>query len=322
MYRHCESFDNLALADLGLKYLAVNLSGAFQAGRTGNCHRPTNPGSLTLTLDTQPTWIVGLAIWVASTAGADLIILKDAGVTQFVLTINSNQTISVKRGSTVIGTSTAQIRTGVWEYLELKVTISNTGSYEVRLNSANILSAAGVDTSQTANQSANAVTVTTVGTWLYDDWYIFDGQGSTQNDFAGDPRVYSVLPDAAGNYSQFTPTGAASNYQAVDEATQDGDTSYAASSTAGQKDSYSLAAVPTGLNVLGATLTLFMRKDDAGARTVRPLARVSAADYFGSNISLSNSYVGYLAQFADNPAGGAWTPAALNAAEFGLEIVS
>lgn len=321
-FRWCEPFE-LAPADYALKYSGGVSSGWREPARTGNGYRTQLVGNLTVTLDNQATWVQGIAVlWGAG--ASDLLVLLDAGTQQFALTVNANQTLSVKRGTTVIGTSTRAIRLGIWEYIELKVTINDTtGSYEVRVNGENWLSAANVDTKQTANASANAARLVTVGagSTTYDDWYICDGTGADRNDFLGDVRVYRCLPDAAGTYAQWTPA-ASTNVSQVDEETQDGDTTYNASSTAAQKDSFSFANVPTGGTVLGAILTLTARKDDAGARTLRSLARIASTDYTGATQALSTSYAALTQVMADSPAGGQWTPAAINAAEFGYELVS
>jgi len=164
---------------------------------------------------------------------------------------NSDGSIDVRRaGTTILGTSAAGVLslTGAWQYIEVKVLISDTvGTVDVVVDGVNVLSLTGQDTrnggadalidqvrigsQNTANNAATAVR----------DIVIMNEQGSSLNDFLGPVIVEARLADGAGDNTDWTPnTGA--NFQAVDDpGANDGDTTYVESTTATDRDDYTIA---------------------------------------------------------------------------------
>ncbi len=220
---------------------------------------------------------------------------------------------------------------GKWYYLEVKATCKNSISADefiVKLNGTEILNlAATTDTQETANQGIDAIVLAggfSTGIIYWDDLYICDLNGSVNIDFLGDCSVETLYADGNGTTSNFTGSDADSvnNYLHVDEAQQDGDTSYVEDSTPSNIDLYTyddMAATPD--TIFGVGLRSYARKDDAGARTGRLLTRRSAANYEGSNFSPGTSFLGFDEIWDVDPStSSAWLEAGVNAAEFGIKV--
>lgn len=349
-----DSWDTYAIGDTTLRWtyrVSDRGQDSLGTGRTGKGWVvPATPWSdyvgLGKVLTSEPTWVVGFAVnaaWGAGTAETIICQFADAGTSQLQLTCNNAGKLSAYRGGGVptgsvstgatLGTLLGQsangaLPTGTWHYLELLGTIDPTaGVVTVRVDGQQVISLTGQNTRASANGSADTI-------WLwamigggvqatFDDLYLCDGTGAANNTFLGDVRVAALLPNAAGNYSQLAPTGAGTNHGCVGEATEDGDTTYVSSATAGQKDSYLTPALAGTGTVKGVQLGLVARKDDAGTRTIQPLVRQAATDALGTAVSLGNSYQQYLTPYDTNPAtAGAWAFPDLGTAEFGVVVAS
>jgi len=155
-----------------------------------------------------------------------------------------------------------------------------------------------------------------------DDFYICDQTGSTNNDFLGDVRVDTLLPNGEGTHLDFTPSTGTTHYQLVDEAAPN-TTDYNESGTAGQRDSYAMQDLASvtgsikGVQVAGAIL-----KDDVGARSIKVGVRAGGTTSVGSTQALATTQIYYTAVHETNPSTStAWTEAGVNGAEAAFEIV-
>jgi hypothetical protein len=128
----------------------------------------------------------------------------DAGTAQVGIGINTTGTISVRNGTfsagTVIATSTATVAANSIHYLEWDITFGNVGvgSYQVWLDGVSILSGTA-DTTATANAFANQFQLGSTGAGLitWDDLYLFDNTGSTNNAvLLTSPRIETQFPIA------------------------------------------------------------------------------------------------------------------------------
>jgi hypothetical protein len=255
------------------------------------------------------------------------------------LRVNTNGTVSMMRGlSTVLGTSVEAIPISVWTYIEVKVTISDAaGAYEVRFDSANVLSASGVDTKDSTDANVYSIIIgnnnpggssgvsLTTGYYI-NDLYICDDSGSVANNFLGPCRVDALYPSGNGNTSQWVGQDGNStdNYLLVDETSPDSDTTYVESGTSTNKDTYAFGDIShTPTNIYGVQVTAYAKADDAGARLIGVVTRSAAADYNASTThALGTSYTHHPTVLETDPAtAAAWTKANLNAAEFGVRVV-
>lgn len=264
--------------------------------------------------------------------GRELVRVMEASGSVAHLTVKTNQTsgtLSVRRNTTTLGTTTEAVTAGVYYYLEFKWSIhDSTGSYELRLNGTTVLSGSSVDTRNGGSGIWDTIMLSSIGTGTgvstsFDDFVVWDTTGSAPyNDFLGPVRVKTIFPDGAGASSDFTPS-AGSNYQNVDEASQDGDTTYNSESTPGDHDTYTFGAVGLTGTVLGVQTNLWVRSDGAGSETIRPKIRIGATDYNGTTVGVSTDYANKPEVFQVSPATStAWTVTEIDGAEFGIELVS
>jgi hypothetical protein len=241
-------------------------------------------------------------------------------------------TISVLRGgSTVLSTSASPITFASFGYLEWKFTIDDaSGSYEVRYNGAMITNGSGADTRNGANATANQfqlrAAATPGGNFDFEDLYILDSTGSTNNNFLGDVRVDTYLPNGNGNSSQLVGSDADStdNYALVDETLQNGDTDYVQSATVNNKDTYAFTDMShTPASIFGVQINMIAKKDDSGTRSICSVTRSGGSDTDGATQALSTSYLCYREIRETDPnTAAAWTRANLNSAEFGVKVAA
>lgn len=345
MLRFCDSFDHYQTSDISRKWSSTDgvspTIGAFGRNGTNGMRFANLRGSqVSKTLDNQQTWIIGFGIKPAAFPAADAPIVQivDSGTTQVTFSLASDGKIKAYLGegwsgganSSLLGTSSSGISAGSYSYVEVKAIISDTvGEMSVRINGSSVLSLTGIDTKVTANAFASTIILGEDGGSVvlqvdFDDLVILDGTGALNSSFLGDVRVEALLPNGAGNYSQWTPQGSATNYQNADETPGDDDTTYNGEGTATEKDSYAFqnVVVTTG-TVKGLMTHMLARKDDAGSRQIRRIARVSGTDYAGSTVNTTTSYVYYSEVLETNPNSSApWTISEVNAIEAGVEVVA
>jgi len=345
--RFFDGFDHYTSeADLYTKWTGFFNAGrppGSAVGRFGGGWPIDNNNSRTVykQLDNQPTWIVGAAVkrTLAGQSGHNNIFaFLDAGTYQCYVGVDeASALLKVYRfNGNLLGTGTIPITLGSWMYIEAKVTISDaSGIFVVRVNGVVDINLSGVDTKNTANATASMIQLnggTLAGTGQenkYDDVYIEDGvdatgsQGAPFNDFLGDVRAESLFPSGNGNSSQFVGQDADSvnNYLNVDETTPDGDTTYNESATVGEKDTYAYTNLtPTSGTVYAVQPVPYARKTDAGARSIKTVARHSGTEEDSADTPLGTSYTILRDLRTTKPGGGAWTIADVNAAEFGVKV--
>lgn len=271
------------------------------------------------------TLIVGFAFKNPNFLAAGIMMaFLDSGTLQFYLQCDGAGHIQAVANSVVLGTGSAYLQSNNWYYVEIKTTFNaSTGSCELRVNGSAILTLSGVRTTSTANNFANGVIFGTNAAVAndYADLYIVDTTGAVNNDFLGDVRVQNVMPNGAGNYTQWTQNGGTTNWGDVSEIPPNGDTTYVSSSTPGQRDSYTVAALAANTtSVLAVQVSLNARKDDAGTRQIANLIRNNATDSQGTTVTLTSSYQDYSEIFDTNPSNGnaAWAVSDINSGEFGV----
>ncbi|MEM3713464.1 MAG: hypothetical protein QXF82_00790 [Nitrososphaeria archaeon] len=334
-----DGFDHYALSDLGKKYDVVNaiadLSTAYgRFGSQGIKFTSTGQYLIKNLPASKSILVVGAAIYLPNlppATGLPIFQFADNGNRQDYLRINPEGSIELMRGAYGnSGTSVAKslpgiIRAQTWQYIECMIVINSiTGSVEVHVNEQTVMKAIGINTQTTANAYVTQVQIGYVDvvsyaiTWYCDDLLIDDAN------FHGDIRIETVLPNAAGNYAQWTPVGATANYACVNETPPNGDTTYISSSTVGAIDSFQKPAIPTNAgSIMGVIVNMCARKDDANIRQIAALTRQNLTDYVGNTITIGDSYIYYQQIWETNPATTtAWTISAVNGAEMGVKVIA
>jgi hypothetical protein len=248
--------------------------------------------------------------------------------------VNSDGTISVLRGTTVIATSATALTQSIWQYIEFKIKLhASAGTVEARLNGlagSPIISATGLNTTNTGDvtfsemglpkhHSGNSVNASN---WLIADLYVCDGSGSTSNDFLGDVRGDVLLVNAAGDETNWTPDSG-SNYARVNEASIDSDTSYVSATTAATKDTYKTPTqAVAGADIFAIQVNMGARKTDAGAAGLKAIARIGGTDYLGTELGVPSTYA-FLRQIWDRKPSDSsvWADADIgpSATQFGID---
>jgi hypothetical protein len=305
--------------------------GSFIAGRLGGkAFRASGPNNLTsISMPNTQTWIIGAALLFTHIEDSTFLRIFDGATAQIAIAQTGTGALTIARGGTVIATSAAVLSTGIWHYLELKVTIDPTaGSYELRLNGETILSATGVDTAESANAYADKFAIgqssITTGYVSFDDIYVLNNAGTFNNDFLGDVAVFTRYPTSDEAVS-FTPSTGAANYPLVGQVST-GDADYVSSATPGDTDVYGLSPLSTPsttLVVAGVAVGARGWKTDAGDRTARVNLLSGSSTLSGATIAITASPMWFEKITETDPAtSGAWTVSGVEAIRAGIEVVS
>lgn len=334
-----DSFDHATTdARLRDKWSASTAGFARDAtGRTGACIKEgwSSPSYLRHNYaSNKTTIIIGFAIKVNSTSQDKYFLqVLDGTTVQIGVKQNSDGTLSVVNGSGSVLASTssgAELTNSEFRYIEFKTTIDNsTGSFELKKNGVTLLSGSNVDTQNTANAYTTGFQFaweTATATYaFFDDVYVCDTSGSTNNDFLGAVKIEYLAPGGAGATANWTPS-AGSNYACVDETDPNDDTDYVASATVGVTDTYAIAnsAASTSASVKGVMLQMRAKKDDANPRAVTGVLRPSSTDRaHGTPATMTTSYAVYLFPYDTDPDdSSAWTITKVNALEAGQKVTT
>jgi hypothetical protein len=228
--------------------------------------------------------------------------------------------LDVYNGATLIATTTeAQIAADTWCHIELKVTVAEAGSYEVRVNGNTVLSGSA-DTRAGSNNYANRVRLfgrdeaTTAGN-QFDDWFVAD------DDFRGDRKILTVFP-AADVQSDFGPSAGSDNYANVDDNPPDADSTYNESSTPGAADLFTNVALATANGIDCVQVNIVAKKTDTTDFDMNLVAKSGATTSDGTAAVVnSTDYANYARILETDPdTGVAWTLEGLNAAQFGPKV--
>lgn len=215
--------------------------------------------------------------------------------------------------------SSLDFDTSDWVYVEIKLhTNATTGSYEVRVNGVLWLSDSGVNTN-------NNVAVIRIGsaniTVEFDDLYLLNDSGATNNDFLGPQRIEAITVTSAGDVTEWTPSEASDNYTLVDENPTDDDTTYVEESTSTDQDLYNYSSLAALTSVNGvAVITTFKRP--SGSETLQISCKSGTSeDNVNANATHSTSYTTDTTLFEQDPdTTSPWTVSGVNAAQFGVKV--
>ncbi len=240
------------------------------------------------------------------------------------LTRNADGSISLRRGSftgTLIATSSSNFTAAAWSHAELKmVTDPIVGSFEFRINGNVVLKQENLNLGANNAASIEFYSSGTNGYYI-DDFFIWDNTGDYNNDFMGPVRVLTLFPDGNSTPDDWVPTGAATTYEAVDEAAPDDDTSYITGSTVDDESTFTLPALPPEIvSVKGVVMPIRAKLAAAGVGAVTPAIISGASRDDAHEINLTPAYTYWAAIFEEDPATLApYTAAGFNAAVMSLK---
>jgi hypothetical protein len=148
---------------------------------------------------------------------------------------------------------------------------------------------------------------------------------SSTTSYASFPQASPVVSIPATMVQmQWTYTATPANWQAVSEAQQDATTSYVYDSVPGHADLYGIAPIAsTPLTTFAVTTRAYMIKSDAGTRTAAVQLRSGGTTDASPTVVLTPSNWQWAwKHYTSDPAGGAWTAAAVNVAQVGPVVIA
>jgi hypothetical protein len=183
----------------------------------------------------------------------EIVELRDANnFVQVAIVIDTTGVLSVWRADgadvfhTQIGVTTTAVVASAWQHVEVKADFPG-NSLEIRLNSVTILNITGTSLVNTdpfsggptgelgCSQLVFRNATSNNGERAIDDLVVWDDTGTYNNDFIGDVKVFTDVPDADTADVAWTPLSGAFRYAMIDEIPADGDTSYDEATAAAQK---------------------------------------------------------------------------------------
>jgi hypothetical protein len=240
--------------------------------------------------------------------------------------IQATRRLAVYRGDTLLGTSVDALTVSLWYYIELKVVCNDTtGSYEVRVNGVNVLSATGVDTKEGTNNYHTTFKIS--GKYgenpSFDDLYCLDGSGAINNDFLGIRQVLATYPNAAGDVANWTPS-AGDNYACVDENPTTDDTDYVQTSASGNLDLYNFTDL-VGTDIVGTLngiqINMMVRNTGGGSLSVHQPSKLAGVQSDGTAAAVADATYAVKTRIMEtDPSAAAWTVTNLNSAQFGVKV--
>lgn len=312
----------------------VNPTGA----RTGSAYLYGTTSANVLTLAAMSKITMGFA-WYNAVTSCWVTLKGDAGATSHLTIMCTSGGALVLRLGTNTGTILATA-TGVtwpdavWKHVQIQATIADTGGRcIVKLDGVTVIDYTG--------DTKNAGTATTIDTILFaagttstsyrwDDLWVCDGvdatatQGRPNNDFLGDLKVVALLPNAAGDTTQFTPNSAVANYTTVDDPYPPNSTDYNSSSVVGNRDLYNISDLPANtVAVYGIQVGIYAAKSDAGASSLKTLIKESSGLVSAGAVqTLSTSWASYFGSLRTvKPSDSTpFTVGDVNALQIGVEV--
>lgn len=236
------------------------------------------------------------------------------------------QNLAIRMGNTTLNTVNVALSADTWYYLEFKVYCDDSsGTAEIRLDGTPVVTYSGDTKYHGSWNTYTNVCFRGGGLLTIDDLYVADGSGSTCNDFLGDCTVYTLLPDgdASGN---MTANSGSDEYAMVNGTTMNTD-NYIKDTATGNRCVFTYGDLPVTPNTiygvqvnseanLSSNLTKGLKhvtQNGTGSvntsSVVHPVDR--AATYIGAVTDV----------FETNADGDAWTPALVDDARFGVQVV-
>lgn len=260
-----------------------------------------------------------------SGSGHPFLALFDGSTRQCGVWAKPNGILAFKRGSTELEEATTQLTIGQWYFIEMKVTIGNSGSYEVKVDGITVMSDTGVDTQESATAQATKAAlefdnITTFGKQqIMDDVYILDQSGTKNNDFLGDCLVEDNFPDGDGDLTEWTPESGPTHYVKINDPEPDDDSHYVESATLGDQELVDVNNLASINNVFGVQINV-VAKQTAG-EDLKILIKSGTTTSADAGQAVDSSYEELVRVEEDDPdTGAAWTASGVNSAQFGVEV--
>jgi hypothetical protein len=245
------------------------------------------------------------------------------------INIGPSGDLRLSRGVTrlEIETTGVLITTGSWFHIEVYFTPNGaTSSIEIRVNETTVMNNAsfpiggtsGSNPGDTSTETSIFVHDSLISYCYVDDLYAWDTSGTYNNDFIGDKKVHTMMPDGDTSVMDWAPNTGSTEYTQIDEIGPDGDSSYIyVGAVSNAEAEFTLQAMPADAVAISAVQTLVAaRKTDAGQCDIRTDIVSGALDSSGPSSAVTTSYNYYPAVFETDPNTGAlWTKSGVDGAK-------
>jgi hypothetical protein len=161
------------------------------------------------------------------------------------------------------------------------------------------------------------------------DFYLLSGAGPVAEfnsalapQGLGGAKVAFAVPTGPGIVSAWTPNGAATIWQCINQIPQDGDTTYASDANPGDQYQVVFGSLPAMQDLIAVQLSTYARTDDAGPRAYQSgFYSGGTYAYSGMNQYLGGSYMYIQDEFMTNPVtGNPWVPGDLTGLQYGAKL--
>lgn len=322
------------LTVVGPSYITIGANNNFHAsGNTARIVTSSQTAYLERSLGASYTkLIIGVRIRIdLSTCNSEEPIAVYNGSTAIArirFTNTSGDVNILNTGGTVVGANATTVRliaTNTWHYLEWSIWVNGASSETVlKVDGTEWITGTGINLGSTPMTHTNlGHRSSAIFTCEFDDWVIVDWSVSGAG-YLGDRRVMHCVPDGAGNYSAWTAsaTATAANWECVDDAQLDSDTSYVTTAVNGDKDSYTLTGltgIDTSLGGVDAVMTLVSAKTTGTESTIGHFLRLSSTDADPVSHSVPSTYAVSTTVWENKPGGTGWTVTDVNSLEAGIK---
>lgn len=169
--------------------------------------------------------------------------------------LSTGGTIRLRIGSTTLATSTDTLTANTWYFIEIKFNLvgGSSSTIEVRVNGATYVSYTGNLGSSVANTLAffQKGGIATHYTGFADDLFIWNGDGSTNNDWLGEQNVYTLMPSGDTTQADWSLSTGSNGYDLINNRPAS-DTSYIEADTVNDQSDFDFDDTDdTNIKVLG-----------------------------------------------------------------------
>ncbi len=340
-----DSFDHYDTAHISSKWTIPGGAVDPAFGRNGQgMNLGAGGGGVAKTVQPKTNFTVGFAVKINIGEGLggtlwSLSALSGSGGldTLAQLRIASDGTFITWAGNNVIDNPKSfTYSNSTWMYVEIFVSIGGGNPINITINlRVNGVSISNKSAASNVNQSDLILQqaygnyhffgggVNLGSTWI-DDLYIATGGDTSDSAFYGDVRIGCIYP-RQDTIMNFTPLTGSNGYSMIREhppasPAPDDDTTYIFDNTPFDKYSGLFDQILTLTDEVQAVqFCVYARKDDEGSRAITALVG-SFTDVVADYFYLSDNYYYHTFPYTQNPGGGVWTPAIINATSFGVEI--
>ncbi len=342
MLKFVDSFDHYATGNILSKWTqqqATAISGA--AGRNGNGLLIGAGGGISKTLGLQSSFVIGFAYKLNLSGGSvngnpyTLYAVTTSRTLQSLceFAILPDMTPAIFAfNNLIINPKSFIFSGGTWNYIELTINLSGALTVNVTANlhiNGQFLGGASADSLVSlgsllsglakANFHNFSAPGSGVGSCFLDDLYICDQEGGINNTFLGDVKIGCIYP-RQDVLTQWAPSAGSAHFSLVNEHVPDDDTTFIFDNTVSHIDSFYFDTVTSfSGQILGAQLNIYARKNDEGSRALRD--EINAGAFVGANdIYLGDNYSYHTVPYDTLPGDVSFTPALINATDFGVKL--